>query len=119
MVERRSDNNQGTKTELAELKAYLIGLKFDIVAKLPDDLTPGEEKFALGYLRAQLRVTQGRRVRAQRIFDSLEKQPDYIAFEARNDSLLAAIDIAVRGNTNRKDWRDKPVKPLFTLDENS
>ncbi len=117
MVERKSDNNQGTKTELAELKAYLIGLKLDIRTRLPEDLTPGEEKLVNGYIRAQLRVASGRKKRARRIFKSLDQQPDFVKFEMSNQPLFAAIDIAVRGATNRKDWNDKPVKPLFIIEK--
>ncbi len=77
---------------------------------LPEDFNSHYEEFVWQYFRAQLRIARGQMVKAGRIMDDLDGQPGFREFEEKNESLLAAIEIAVRGKTNRR------VEPLFRLD---
>ncbi|MGB6839239.1 MAG: hypothetical protein WBE27_03165, partial [Microgenomates group bacterium] len=67
-----------------------------------EDVDPHYERFLKGYFKAQLRIADGQKVRAREIFDGLVKKKGYKEFEKENQALLAAIDIVVRGFTNRK-----------------
>ena len=91
----------------------------DIAAKLPEDFNPHYEDFARTYFRVQLRIAKGQRTRAKEIMRGLVKKAHYKEFEDNNLPLLAAIDIAVRGNSSWKDNLLNPIRPLFTLDGNT
>ena len=69
---------------------------------LPKDRNPHYENFLKGYFNAQLRIARGQKVRAKEIFEGLDKKKDYKDLEKHNQALLAAIDIVVRGATNKK-----------------
>ncbi len=77
---------------------------------LPENFDPHNRKFLRGYFRAQLRIARGQMVKAGRIMDGLDVKPGFREFEDENGALLAAVDIAVRGKTNRN------IEPLFHLD---
>jgi hypothetical protein len=85
----------------------------DIAAKLPDDFDPHHKNFARTYFRVQLRIARGQRKRAGQIFRGLKEKHGYLEFENQNKPLLAAIDIAVRGNTNWADELRRPIVPSF------
>lgn len=77
------------------------------------DLVSSEQRnFIRSYFRAQLRVARGQVNKAQRIFEGLDKNWDYARFEDTRDgqSILAAVDLAVKGKTN---WKE--VQPAFVL----
>jgi hypothetical protein len=99
-----------TPENLGEIKHRYAQFWSEIKTKLPEKLSPEEKNFARGYFRAQLRLRLGRKVRAGKIFRSLDKNEHYLKFEDNNHSLLAAIDLAVRGETR---WSD--VEPLFRM----
>lgn len=84
-----------------------------IASKLPQDFTPREAKLLKAYFRAQVRIASGGTKKASRIFASLDKQLDYSAFETKRVGYLAAVDVAVKGDTR---WG---VKPAFVLDNNN
>lgn len=66
---------------------------------LPADAVTECEKFLRGYFRAQLLLESGKKIKAKRIFDALDKATGYIEFEDSNHSLLTIIDMAVRGES--------------------
>lgn len=96
-------------TSLTESRNHYVRSWATIAVRLPNDLTPGQEKFVKGYFRAQLRLAQGKPTKAGRIFKGLESNQDYSGFEEENQDLLAAIDLAVRGETR---W---DVEPAFRI----
>lgn len=68
---------------------------------LPDELNPHHLKFFRSYFRAQLRIAEGKKKKAQEIFKGLVKKPGYNEFETQNKLLLAVIDIGARGETKQ------------------
>lgn len=80
----------------------------EISSKLPGNLSQQDQDFVEEYFRAQVMIAQGLKEEARRIFEELEKR-GFRKFEDKYPGLLAAVDLAVRGSTNRRD------KPLFTL----
>jgi len=81
----------------------------DIKSHLPPDFDPRYKKFLRSYFRAQLLIANGRKIKAGRIFTGLEKKAGYNEFEEENKSFLAAVDLAVRGETR---W---DVEPAFRI----
>lgn len=80
-----------------------------IIGNIPKEFLEGEgEKVLRSYYFAQLRIGRGGTKRAERILHALDKNPLYNEFEENHQDLLAALDIAARGKTNRDG-----VKPLF------
>ncbi len=73
---------------------------------LPDDYNPHNKRFLRDYFRAQLRVAQGKPVKAKRIFQGLVKRTGYNEFEETNEPYLAAVDLAVKGHTR---WQSAPA----------
>jgi hypothetical protein len=59
-------------------------------------LPPREIKFIRGYYRAQKRIAEGRKKKAQRIFRYLDKNPDFIALEEARSPLFNQIASFVR-----------------------
>jgi hypothetical protein len=100
-----------------EARLYAKGLS-DISSKIPQDVLRENENFIKTYFRAQLRIAKGQNTRAKEILNGLDKKTGFLKFEEKNEPLLAAIDIAVRKTTNRKDERRNPIEPLFRLDNN-
>jgi hypothetical protein len=82
----------------------------DIKIQLPKDFSPHNIGFVRDYFRVQLRIARGQKVRAKELMSGLVKRTGFEEFESSNESILAAIDIAVRGSTNRDG-----VKPAFKL----
>jgi len=77
-----------------------------VLSKLPENFNPHYIRFARQYFRVQLRIEQGNAIKARRMMKGLQNKEGYLEFEDANQSLLAAIDLAVRGKTN---WDDKPL----------
>lgn len=92
-----------------EIKQYLITSWAHIKAQIPEDYNPHYVGFLRDYFRAQLRIQQGRKTKAQRIFDGLDRRTGYKEFEQENQAWLAAIDLAVRGENRRR------VEPAFRV----
>ena len=66
------------------------------------DVPERDCKILKGYFRAQVRLVEGKKVRARQLLSFLEKRnADFRKLEDENDALFASIDIAVRGATNR------------------
>jgi hypothetical protein len=103
-----------TVENLIEVKHRYVTFWSEIDSKLPEGIDPADKNFAKGYFRGQLRLALGKKVKAGKIFHSLEKQVGYLDFEKENEPLLAAIDLAVRGETRRTD-----VEPLFRMNNKS
>ncbi len=78
--------------------------------KIPDDLSDEQQSWIKKYLKAQIAFSLKDPTEAYKIFTRLDKVDAYVQFEDKNQPLFAAIDIAVRGGTNRKG-----VKPLFEI----
>ncbi|KKQ50612.1 MAG: hypothetical protein US95_C0001G0006 [Candidatus Woesebacteria bacterium GW2011_GWB1_38_5] len=97
---------------LQKTKSCYIKSWSEISSKLPDSIDADYGNFIRDYFRAQLRLAQGKRVKAGRIFHSLDKRTGFAEFEASNEPLLAAIDIAVRGETKRTE-----VIPKFEINK--
>ena len=89
-----------------------------ISGKIPEELLKGNYKILHGYYRAQLRISCDKKVKARNILNSLASDEKFISLEDSHPDLLVAIDIAVKGYTNYRDFRNDPVNPLFTLDGN-
>ena len=100
---------------LAEAKQLYARSWADIALRLPEDFNPHYEDFARTYFRGQLRIAKGQRRKAGRILRGLDERTGYKEFEKKNQPLLAAIDIAVRGSSSWQDDLKRPIKPLFRL----
>lgn len=87
-----------------------------ISGRLPRSLGESQIHLVRDYFRVQLRVARGQRVKARRILQGLDKKHEFKKFEEHNQSILAAVDIAVRGVTHRiKDDSGNPIEPAFRL----
>lgn len=95
--EIRKPSNNVLETRKGKIKQWT-----ELSYYLPKDVDPHHKRFLKGYFRAQLKIADGQKVRAREIFDGLVKKKGYEEFEEENQALLAAIDIVVRGFTNRK-----------------
>lgn len=89
-----------------------------IACKIPEELLKGNYNILHSYYRAQLRIFCEKRVKARKILNSFASNKNFTSLEDSHADLLAAIDVAVKGYTNYRDFRNEPVKPLFTLDGN-
>lgn len=98
MTERRS---------FSEARAAYANSWADIKRHLPDDYNPHWVNFLRGYFRGQLLLKDGKRTKAARLYEGLERRKGYREFEEQNQEWLAGIDLAVRGD-NRRD-----VEPAF------
>lgn len=87
----------------------------EILSKVPEEIKKDHKSFISSYFRAQLRIAKGQRKRAAEILNGLDRKTGFAEFEEEHASLLAAIDIAVRGSSNRKDSLGEPLTPLFRL----
>lgn len=113
---RRYTNEEGALLyPIGETKQRLAKHWSDITLHLSDEYNPHYKSFIRDYFRAQVRIEEGNRKKAGRILSGLDKRPGYMEFEAKNEHLLAAIDIAVHGNTNRVNELGEPVKPSFEV----
>lgn len=74
---------------------------------LPDGIPTRNQKFLKAYFRAQVRLIEGSKNKAAKILEGLGKRDGFNKFEEEEDGLFASIDIAVRGQTNRK------IDPVF------
>ena len=110
-------DHEGRVQSFAEAKKELARNWAMISACIPEDLDPHYKNFVRGYFRAQVRIEAGDKKRGRRILEGLDKITGFKEFEDSNQELLAAIDIAVRGRTNRVDEIDNPIEPLFVLDK--
>lgn len=92
-----------------EVRAAYVNSWADIKGYLPDNYNPHWVNFLRGYFRGQLLLKGGKRTKAARLYEGLEKRTGYQEFEYQNQEWLAAIDLAVRGD-NRRD-----AEPAFRL----
>lgn len=106
--EARRPSNNVLETRKGKIRQWS-----ELSYHLPENISPHHECFLKGYFKAQLRITEGQKVRAREIFDGLVKKKGYKEFEENNQVLLAAIDIVVRGATNRRPLED----PGFRVEE--
>lgn len=102
-------NDALSARNLGEAKKHLATTWGEIRARLPEDFDPHHVAFLRDYFRAQLRVQQGRRTKAQRIFGGLDKKTGYKEFEQEKQEWLAAVDLAVRGENRRE------IEPAFKI----
>lgn len=87
-----------------------------VFSKIPNDLlVGGRENVLKSYYRAQLRIARGQKIRAKEILNGLNDKQIFIDLEEKNPDLLAAIDIAVKKTTNRRNFKGDPIEPLFRL----
>ncbi len=105
----REVSNPPDGSTLREIRTNWVLSWSDIRSRLPADFNPHHVRFLRDYFRAQLRIKRGQRTKAQRIFDGLEKRIGYPEFEDMQREWLAAVDVAVRGTTNRD------IPPAFVL----
>lgn len=94
VVEKR----KGQVKSWSELKSYI-----------PQEIKPEHMNFLETYFRVQLRIADGRREKAKEIMNGLAKKTGFYVFELNNERLFAAIDVVVRGSTNRKLGEEKPA----------
>jgi hypothetical protein len=70
-----------------------------------EELSPDELEMFTDYARAQMRLCQGRREKARKILrkyhKDLSKREKFNRFDEKHDYLLAKVDVAIRGETNR------------------
>lgn len=109
---------RGVYDSLPKVRAAYADGWGDIKRHLPDSYNPHWTKFLRGYFRGQLLLKAGKRDKAMRLYEGLEKRTGYLEFEKQNQEWLAAIDLAVRGN-NRRDaepafYVNSPVKQGWT-----
>ncbi|MFC1625444.1 hypothetical protein ACFL1Q_00175 [Patescibacteria group bacterium] len=76
---------------------------------LPAEVDEKQKGWLKSYFNAQIAVADKKFERAYRIFHKLDNTEGFNDFEVENESLFAAIDIAVRKTTNRD------VEPSFKL----
>lgn len=81
----------------------------DLKFYIPEDVKPEQVNFLKTYFRVQLRISEGRREKAKEIMNGLAKKTGFLDFERKNSQLFAAIDIVVRGSTNRLLGDEKPA----------
>lgn len=101
---RLEETRRGYAKSWAEIKGHLS-----------EDFNKHHLGFVRDYFRVQLRIAKGQKVRAKEIMNGLVKRTGFEEFEMNNEPILAAVNIAVRGSTNRKELNGKPIKPAFTL----
>lgn len=99
----------GVYDSLPKMRGAYVDSWGDIKGHLPDSYNPHWIRFLRGYFRGQLLLKAGKRDKAMRLYEGLEKKTGYREFEEQNQKWLAAIDLAVRGN-NRRD-----AEPAFRL----
>lgn len=97
ITERVSGENNFIEKNRGKVKRWS-----QITPHLPEDVNPRVLKFIRGYYNAQLLLADGKRVKARRKFEGLVKKVGFKDFEKENQQLFAAIDIVVRGSTNKK-----------------
>ena len=103
MISERDISQGINKNEsVTEAKKRYLGGWVQVESQLPENFNPHHKGFVKDYFRAQLRVSRDQKTKASRIFKGLGKRAGYLEFEEANQSLLSAIDIAVRGITHRK-----------------
>lgn len=82
---------KGQVKSWSELKSYI-----------PGEVKPEHLNFLEIYCRVQLRISEGRNEKAKEILSGLAKRPGFLEYERKNQQLFAAIDVVVRGSTNRQ-----------------
>ena len=97
---------KGPSNNVFEARKGKVRSWSELSSYLSEDINPHDAKFIRTYFRAQLRIAEGRNKKAGEIFRGLDKKVGFKDFEEANNPLLAAIDIVVRGSTNRKLFED-------------
>ena len=99
---------------------HAINIRPDRVGKVRDwaemssfldsRINPDNRKLLRGYYRAQLFIACDRKTKAGKLLKNLDKKGlEKFELDRDNDEILKAIDIAVRGSTNR----DKAYHPQY------
>mgnify|MGYP001562942071 CR=1 FL=1 len=96
-----------------QAREHYVNCWSQIAVRFPKNINPQEVGFLRHYFRVQLRIAEGKTKKARRLFETLIKRPGYVAFEDKNQSILAAIDTAVKGSTR---WE---VKPEFKINRSN
>lgn len=96
-----------TEKRFLDLPPYrrdgLIPSWTDVVVSFKlDEFHPRDLRLVRGYYRAQRTLAEGRPTKAKRIFQSLDKNPDFKSLEENNDALLTRIASYVRKPTEDK-----------------
>jgi hypothetical protein len=95
------ERNQGSSNKTIVENKGKVKSWSQLSYHLPEDIDPHVTNFVRGYFNAQLRLSEGKKTKAKRIFRGLDNSEGFTEFEENNPQLLAAIDIVVRGETNR------------------
>ncbi|HJX46173.1 MAG TPA: hypothetical protein VJ399_03345 [Patescibacteria group bacterium] len=71
---------------------------------LDSKICPDNERFLHVYFRSQLFIAEGKPTKAKRLFNLLSHWTGFDKFEEnpKNQEALSLIDLAVRGDTNRR-----------------
>lgn len=119
MVTREMDTLVKDGESFSKERTLYVGNLSEISARIPEEILRKYKNFIFSYFRAQLRIARGQDKRAREILNGLDKKTGFLEFEEKNESLLAAIDISVRGSSNREDSRGDKIKPLFEISRSS
>lgn len=82
-----------------------IRLFVQISQNIPDEVLRKHGKLLKAYFKAQVRIKNGQLKKASRLLGHLDRCHGLLEFEKdeQNRKILADIDIAVRGKTNRSE----------------
>lgn len=104
-----SDEHLGQTNNSVEKRKGQIRSWSDLKSYIPQDVKPEHINFLQTYFRVQLKISEGRREKAKEIMNGLAKKTGFVEFERQNPQLFAAIDVVVRGSTNRLLGDEKPA----------
>lgn len=107
-----SENLVGHTNNVVEKRKGQVKSWSDLSSYIPKEVKPEHIDFLRTYFRAQLRISEGRVDKAGTIINGLVKRPGFSDYEKQNQQLFAAIDVVVRGSTNRQ-LKDK--NPAFRV----
>lgn len=108
----KSERDQGSSNNTVEENKGKIESWSQLSYLLPEEINPHITRFVRGYFDAQIKIAEKRKTKARIIFRGLENDVDYSDFEEKNQPLLAAIDIVVRGKTNRSSLIEPSLKNI-------
>ena len=106
------ERNQGSLNDTVEENRGEVKNWPQLSHLLPEEINPHITRFIRGYFDAQIKIEEKRKTKARTIFKGLENDVDYADFEENNQPLLAAIDIVVRGETNRSSLIEPSLKNI-------
>lgn len=109
-----NENLVGHTNNVVEERKGQVKSWSDLSSYIPKEVKPEHLDFLRTYFRAQFRISEGRNEKAREIMSGLAKRPGFLDYEKRNQQIFAAIDVVVRGSTNRqRDLKDK--EPAFII----